>query len=90
MKKETIIVLSILAVVAIFILVIVLKKHKSSVFPLKQGSRGDEVRQLQAALNKKSDAKIDEDGIFGPKTESLLIAITGKSTITKREFKKLI
>ncbi len=41
---------------------------------LRPGSRGDEVKQLQALLNAKLTLtpKISEDGIFGPNTEILI------------------
>jgi peptidoglycan hydrolase-like protein with peptidoglycan-binding domain len=41
---------------------------------LKNGDRGDEVRQLQALLNRDYPAysKLEEDGIFGPKTEAVI------------------
>lgn len=41
---------------------------------LRPGSRGDEVKQLQALLNAKltPTPKISEDGIFGPSTDFLI------------------
>ena len=39
----------------------------SSSFPLKQGSRGDKVKELQRIIG------ADPDGIFGPNTENALI-----------------
>jgi peptidoglycan hydrolase-like protein with peptidoglycan-binding domain len=41
---------------------------------LRTGDRGDQVRQLQALLNRDYPAysKLDEDGIFGPKTEAVI------------------
>jgi peptidoglycan hydrolase-like protein with peptidoglycan-binding domain len=41
---------------------------------LKIGDRGDEVKQLQALLNRDYPAysKLEEDGIFGPKTEAVI------------------
>jgi peptidoglycan hydrolase-like protein with peptidoglycan-binding domain len=45
-------------------------------FPLREGSRGTEVRNWQAILNRLADAgmpsqpKIAVDGIFGPKTNT--------------------
>lgn len=37
-------------------------------FPLMQGSRGDYVKQFQAALNDNYGSTLAEDGIFGIKT----------------------
>jgi peptidoglycan hydrolase-like protein with peptidoglycan-binding domain len=41
---------------------------------LRTGDRGDQVRQLQALLNRDYPAysKLDEDGDFGPKTEAVI------------------
>jgi peptidoglycan hydrolase-like protein with peptidoglycan-binding domain len=41
---------------------------------LRTGDRGDQVRQLQALLNRDYPAysTLDEDGIFGPKTEAVI------------------
>lgn len=60
-------------------------------FPLKQGSRGEEVRKLQEWLNKQNAGiTIAVDGIFGIKTESLLFAVTGKKEISYKEYKSKI
>ncbi|MCQ2959547.1 MAG: hypothetical protein MJ198_05090 [Bacteroidales bacterium] len=93
MKQKIAIVSIVFIVIAVFVAVILWKNSDDNgTFPLKQGSQGEEVRKLQAALNKKntSGITISEDGIFGPKTESLLVAVTGKTSLTKREYKKLI
>lgn len=47
---------------------------------LKSGSRGPEVKYLQAWLNAKG-GKLVVDGIFGPNTENALLSIKGKSEI---------
>jgi len=39
-------------------------------FPLKMGSRGNEVKKLQAWLNKMNGEKLVTDGIFGRLTQS--------------------
>ncbi len=44
----------------------------SSVFPLKNGSKGLEVSALQAYLNKRYNAGLAPDGIWGPKTQAAL------------------
>ncbi len=43
----------------------------SSVFPLKQGSRGEKVKDLQRIIG------ADPDGVFGPMTENSLIQFAG-------------
>jgi hypothetical protein len=55
------------------------KKSKGK-FPLKQGSQGKEVLALQKFMNGEvpivlNFLKIDEDGIFGSKTQSLLFSL---------------
>lgn len=43
-------------------------------FPFDEGSRGDNVRRLQVALNRiKPSDKIIEDGVFGPTTRTKLL-----------------
>ena len=42
-------------------------------FPLKIGSRGDIVKALQKALNKKFTSGLEVDGIFGRKTKAALV-----------------
>ena len=37
---------------------------------LRRGSRGDAVKQLQVMLNEQTGAGLNQDGIFGAKTES--------------------
>ena len=94
MKKSVLIVGLVFVVIAVVVTFVLLRNRKGdgTSFPLQQGSEGEAVKKLQAALNKKNTAgiKIDEDGIFGPKTESLLVTVTGKTSITKQEYKKLI
>ena len=66
---------------------------QSATFPLElvyPNKRGVEVIQLQRYLNKKApsflSATIEVDGIFGPKTETLLYNVTGKKSITQMDF----
>jgi hypothetical protein len=52
-------------------------------FPLKNGSRGSRVTDLQKKINLYSFGgnKLAEDGIFGPKTEAAVQYWMGKNTI---------
>lgn len=65
---------------------------QNATFPLELTSpmkKGKNVRQLQNWLNKKKSAlyaPITVDGIFGVKTENLLLAVTGKNSMTELEF----
>lgn len=64
-------------------------------FPLKQGSKGQEVKELQYYLNDKiSEMQQDgvkaqliaTDGIFGPETASACNLVFGKEYVTEAEF----
>ena len=69
------------------------RTSKPKVFPLRKGSKGEEVKKLQKALNQKLLPPIRQlvvDGIFGSKTLGALKSITGKSTVNKSEYSKLI
>jgi type III secretory pathway component EscV len=65
---------------------------QNATFPLQLTSpmkKGKNVRQLQNWLNRKKSplyAPITVDGIFGAKTENLLLAVTGKKSMTELEF----
>jgi hypothetical protein len=52
-------------------------------YPLKNGSRGNRVTDLQKKINlySYSGTKLAEDGIFGPKTEAAVKFWMGKNTI---------
>jgi hypothetical protein len=75
------------------------KKNKStgglnieSGFPLKMGSRGENVKKLQRYLNNKMPSpmkRLEIDGIFGELTEKALLAVANKNEINEREFNKL-
>lgn len=73
----------------------------ASIFPLKKGSRGDEVRKLQAKMNnwvsyymltgiKPPYQRLSEDGVFGPKTEANLNFILKKKSITESAYRSFI
>ncbi len=51
-----------------------------SVFPLKFGSEGNEVKVVQTYVNSKGE-KLVVDGIWGPLTEASVIKILGKNII---------
>lgn len=59
-------------------------------FPLKYGSRDTgttnyPVKRLQWAMQGLGRKEIVADGIFGPKTEAALVAITGKKTVDSEQ-----
>lgn len=64
---------------------------KPSVYPLKRGSRGEAVEFLQLGLNQvyfnvlneNRLAKLDDDGIFGAKTEEMLYELYGTRIVDK-------
>lgn len=59
-----------------------------SVYPLELGSRGAAVSELQKALNLPPS---DQDGIFGEQTETILKAVTGKTSVaSEADLQKLI
>jgi hypothetical protein len=61
-------------------------------FPLKKGSKGDNVRRLQNALLKLNPSalpKYGADGDFGNETEGWLQVQTGKTTCTAQELTQL-
>ncbi|MCL1867752.1 MAG: peptidoglycan-binding protein [Paludibacter sp.] len=65
-------------------------------FPLKNGSRGDVVTELQRRLNnqllKKNElnlAPLALDGIFGSKTESAANYVLGTKTVTKTQYESI-
>lgn len=58
-----------------------------SYYPLKKGVNNSKVTLLQIALNKKYNAGLEPDGIFGQLTEDALYKNTGKKSIAnQREF----
>lgn len=68
------------------------KTYNSSLFPLKRGDKGEIIKELQELLNKKLPIpyqNLSKDGSFGSKTEAALILVTGKKTITEKEFERL-
>lgn len=70
--------------------------EQSSIFPLKIGSRGEEVKVLQRHLNNKmanmktvdgSDlVPLDVDGIFGEKTQLACVLVFGTETVSAKQF----
>jgi hypothetical protein len=104
MKKKIImiaIIITILGIAAYFIVKKV-RQNKAgrtgtgtdtaSIFPLKQGSRGAQVKNVQSALNKllALETKLIEDGIFGPKTEDVLYRKVGLKQLTKNQYEALV
>lgn len=66
------------------------KPAPKSVFPLQKGSRGPEVKNLQRYINMNSIAKLDEDGIFGTKTETVLKNLWGTTSVSQKEYNKML
>lgn len=73
-----------------------------TVFPLRKGSKGEEVKKLQRKMNEYSDyyyftmtvkppyQKLIVDGDFGPKTDANARVILGATSITKQQYDKFI
>ena len=57
-----------------------------SVFPLHNGSSGDEVKNLQHFLNTKFSAGLVEDGIWGSKTTAAANTYLQVSSVSKAEY----
>ncbi|MBI2258174.1 MAG: hypothetical protein HYU67_04655 [Flavobacteriia bacterium] len=58
---------------------------------LKRGAKAKEVQQLQSYYNTKianptGVTRLTEDGIFGPKTESVVQSVMGRKSTTLNEF----
>lgn len=74
----------------------------SSVFPLKRGSKGAEVKALQRKINewtsfnyfrlqaKPPHQSLSADGDFGPKTEANVKFVFGTNTVTQSQYNKFI
>jgi monoamine oxidase len=64
------------------------KQKEQAAFPLKRGSKGKKVIELQNALlvyNPKILPKFGNDGDFGSETESAVKSVLGKSTVDSQE-----
>lgn len=62
-------------------------------FPLKIGSTGEKVKQLQRYINSKMlafEMPLDVDGIFGPATLTQLKFKTGLSEVSEAKFNELM
>jgi hypothetical protein len=69
------------------------EKPKASTFPLKKGSKGNEVLNLQKFLNfqtKPPMAPISEDGIFGEETETRLFQIQKTKEMPQMAYYSLV
>jgi hypothetical protein len=62
--------------------------QNASVFPLKRGSKGIQVRQLQTYLLKEYGFKGAIDGDFGPITEAAVIKNLNRNNVSEDIFKK--
>jgi peptidoglycan hydrolase-like protein with peptidoglycan-binding domain len=52
-------------------------------FPIKKGMGGQEVINIQTAINKKCNKNLTTDGKFGPLTESALKSCYGSTTVSQ-------
>lgn len=61
-------------------------------FPLKKGSKGNNVVYLQNALNKFSSSKITADGVFGEQTYNKILTTVNASSypVTVEIFTKIL
>lgn len=55
-------------------------------WPLQKGSKGENVKRLQALLNSKYNAGLVVDGNFGSNTYKALLKYMGKISLTEAEF----
>lgn len=60
--------------------------NQSTIFPLKKGSIGIEVKYLQAAINTFQGQNLSIDGIFGNATEKALLKIYNIKTVPEKEY----
>ena len=61
--------------------------HVDTLFPLRFGSCGDNVKALQRHLNTKG-GMLTVDGKFGPMTQSASVRLLGDSTVSATTFKE--
>ncbi|MBU0763827.1 MAG: hypothetical protein KJ607_03215 [Bacteroidetes bacterium] len=60
-------------------------------FPLKQGCKSKYIKNIQQALNKKHNAGLDVDGIWGPLTNAALVKYGYPTVVnSKDDFVKII
>lgn len=103
MTKKGWIITLIIAVIIVVVIWFIVRSKKQAVdepenetenngFPLKYGSRGENVEALQSWLISQGQSLplFGVDGIFQDETQAALLAQTGKNTITETEFNELI
>ncbi len=61
---------------------------QTSLFPLKRGSKGEFVKNVQKFLNWKYKAGLTVDGDFGPKTETAVLKFLKVKTISQGLYKE--
>ena len=66
------------------------KNATSSKFPLATGSRGAEVTNVQKYLNVRYGAGLDEDGIWGSKTNGAIAAKEHTTSVSMAEYNKMM
>lgn len=62
----------------------------SSDFPLQKGSRGSKVRDVQRYLNMRYRSGLEEDGIWGSKTEAAINKNERTSSLSSADYAKMI
>lgn len=65
-------------------------QSKAATFPLQKGSRGPEVTIYQIYLNKRYNAGLEEDGIWGSQTQSASLKSTGLSSVSLAQYKQFV
>ena len=105
MKPKHIIILMVIAVVSFFVFKKMKDKKKigSSTpsggskwiperFPMTINMKGEKVRALQKAMNKHDEMqpKLAEDGLFGPKTNAVLLKVGYPMPLTKLGYDTIV
>lgn len=91
MNKGVIIAVIVLVVLVAAIFFIVKSEKQPSQFPLKQGSRGNQVKKLQEYINAQNQGvTLTVDGIYGPKTQQAVYMIFGQNEVSKKVYNEKI
>jgi hypothetical protein len=63
---------------------------ENNTFPFKLGDKGAKVKAIQTVLNKLYKTTLDQDGFFGPQTETALVNAGFGKTLESTEVAKLL